>query len=79
MSHTVPGVIHGKTIELAADPGLADGQGVEITIRPSTPPDARTEAILKTAGSMAGDPEFDAVMGEIERRRRSARHRENSV
>ena len=75
MPETIPGTIHGRTIELEADPGLADGQKVEIIIRPATSADARAAAIARTAGSMADDPEFDAVMAEVERRRKSARHR----
>jgi uncharacterized protein (DUF433 family) len=31
---TIQGVIHGKTIELEAEPGLPDGQPVSVEIRP---------------------------------------------
>ena len=72
----VRGVIHGKTIELLTDPGLTDGQEVEMTLRPVDQPDARIAAILRTAGSMANDPEFHAVMEEVQRYRDSARYRE---
>jgi len=72
MSGVVQGVIHGRTIELKADPGIADGVTVEVTIRPLSEPDARVAAILRTAGSMADNPEFDAAMAEVERSRRSA-------
>jgi hypothetical protein len=70
MSGVVEGVIHGKTIELAADPGIADGQKVEVTIRPVVDRQAKIEAILRTSGSMADDPDFEAVMEQIERERR---------
>lgn len=76
MPEVVQGVIHGKTIELQADPGLADGTTVEVTIRPVSESDARVEAILRTAGAMADNPEFDAAMEEVDRYRRSARFRE---
>ncbi len=76
MPESIPGIIHGRTIELEADPGLADGQKVEITIRPSTGAEARSASLARTAGSLADDPEFDAAMAEVERNRRSARHRE---
>src|SRR4051812_9089264 len=61
------GVIHGKTIELAVDPGLEDGQRVrvQVMVRPVADLDAQRAAILRTAGSMADDPEFDAVVGEV--------------
>lgn len=78
MSGVVQGVIHGRTIELRADPGIADGVTVEVTIRPLSEPDARVGAILRTAGSMADNPEFDAGMAEMERSRRSAQFRESS-
>ena len=40
MSEAVEGVIHGKTIELAVDPGLQDGQRVEVVIRRAGRPKA---------------------------------------
>ena len=39
MSHFVEGIIRGKTIELQADPGFAEGQRVSM---PSTPQPPRT-------------------------------------
>ena len=35
-THVIQGVIHGKSIELHEEPGLADGQRVEVTLRPVT-------------------------------------------
>jgi hypothetical protein len=72
------GVIHGKTIELLSDPGLADGQEIEMTIRPLAEPDTRIAAILRTAGSMADHPEFKAVMDMVQRDRDSDRYREQA-
>jgi hypothetical protein len=69
------GVIHGKTIELANDPGLEDGQAVRVIVKPLPTLEQRREAILRTAGSMANDPDFDAAMARVERDRRSARYR----
>jgi uncharacterized protein (DUF433 family) len=37
------GIIHGKTIELESEPGLADGQEVSVEIRPVTREAARPE------------------------------------
>ena len=70
MTGVVEGVIHGKTIELAADPGIPDGQKVEVTIRPVADREAQIEAILRTSGSMADDPDFEAVMEQIQRERK---------
>ena len=38
MTKTVYGVVHGKTIELEENPGVAEGQEVEITIKPVPKP-----------------------------------------
>jgi hypothetical protein len=77
MAEVIQGVIHGKTIALKSDPGIADGATVEVTIRPLPDNDARVAAILRTAGALANDPEFDAAMKEVERFRRSAEFREH--
>ena len=69
MASTVRGVIRGRTIELINDPGIGDGRGVEVTIRTVPNRDAQREAILRTAGSMADDSEFDLIMAQIEQER----------
>ena len=76
MAEVVQGVIHDKTIVLQADPGMEDGATVEVTIRPRPDVDAQKAAILRTAGALANDPEFDAAMKEVERYRGSAEFRE---
>jgi uncharacterized protein (DUF433 family) len=37
---TIPGVIHGKTIELEREPGLPDGQRIAVEVRPLDEPPA---------------------------------------
>lgn len=69
-------MIQGKTIVLEADPGLVEGQRIEVVILPIPRESAHGEAILRTAGSMADDPDFDADMAEIKRARREASFRE---
>ena len=69
MTTSLRGVIRGKIIELADDPGIEDGRGVEVTIRTTANAAAQVEAILRTAGSMADDPEFDAAMAKIQQER----------
>ncbi len=59
------GVIHGRTIELTEDPGVVDGQQVEIFIKYVPPPRPWGEGILRTAGALADDPEWDDIMEEI--------------
>jgi len=63
------GVIHGKTIELLSDPGLSEGQAVEITIRPLGELKEQIAAIRATVGSLAYLPpepwdELDAIIAE---------------
>ena len=58
-SSILRGVIHGKTIELEAEPGLPDGQQVTVTVEPVAhgqrlPPG---EGIRRSAGGWAEDSE----------------------
>jgi hypothetical protein len=71
MSKTFSGIVSGKTIELLQDPGL-DGYRVEVEIRPLASREERIEALKRVAGSMADDPEFDAIMEEIQKDRHRA-------
>ncbi|WP_152050249.1 hypothetical protein [Tautonia marina] len=69
MSRTIQGLIQGKTIALEAEPGLADGQRVEVTIRPLIDPDERKRRLAALAGSLAYLPEeewesLDAIVHE---------------
>jgi hypothetical protein len=43
MSEMIEGVIHGRSIVLEADPGLADGQRVKVRIEPAAAPAAVSE------------------------------------
>src|SRR4051794_4285836 len=65
-----PAVIQGGKIVLEADLGLPDGQKVEVVVLPVPREKTPGEAILRTSGSMADDPEFDEHMAIIERDRR---------
>ena len=57
--------VHGKTIELDEDPGLAEGQDVEIILKAARAQRAWGEGILRTAGALADDPHWDGIMEEI--------------
>lgn len=76
MPEVIEGIIRGKMIELASDPGLAEGQAVQVVVKPLVTLDQRRQALLRTAGSMVDDPEFEAVMRQLESERRSACYRE---
>ena len=66
MVKTVQGTIRGRTIELAEDLGVPDGQAVEVQVRvlPQTPRKPG-DGFLRTEGALADDPEWDAIMEEI--------------
>ena len=38
MSELIRGIIRGKTIHLEKDPGMSDGQEVEVVLRAASPP-----------------------------------------
>lgn len=46
------GIIHGKTIELDADPGLTEGLPVAVTVQPLFSPE---EALRRSFGGWAED------------------------
>jgi hypothetical protein len=66
MTRTLHGKVHGKTIELDEDLGVAEGQEVEVQVR-VIPRTARKpgEGFLRTEGALADDMEWDAIMEEI--------------
>jgi hypothetical protein len=80
MNKTLSGVIHGKTIELAEDPGIADGEKVEVTLRAKQlpgPPPGWSPGCTETAGGMMAEwwtEEDDRILDEIyQERKRSTR------
>lgn len=73
MSIVAHGVIHGNTIELKESPGVADGQEVEVVVRVIQPARFSGDGILRSAGALADDPHWDAIMAEIQRERKLER------
>ena len=67
MSETIHGVIHGKTIELAKNPGIADGRKVDVTVRPVENQRPWGEGIRRSAGALAESwtEEDDKILREI--------------
>jgi hypothetical protein len=59
--------IRGKITELDEDPGVPEGQDVEITVRvvSSNKPTRNGEGFLVTEGALADDPYWDAIMEEV--------------
>ncbi|NQU21749.1 MAG: hypothetical protein HQ567_10735 [Candidatus Nealsonbacteria bacterium] len=66
MNKIVHGVIHGKTIHLTEDPGIADGQEVQVALAAVPPEKAWGDGIRRSAGGWADDPEMNAVMERIQ-------------
>lgn len=73
MNELIHGVIHGRTIELQSDPGLGDGLAVEVLIRPAPVPASTGDGIRRSAGALADDPHWDAIMDEIHQARKQER------
>lgn len=86
MTKTVHGVVHGKTIELDEELGVAEGQSVEVQVRvlagkkqlPGPPPAWQPGGTTTAAGMMSNcwTHEDDQIFEEIQRQRKQERHRE---
>ena len=72
MTKKLHGTVHGRTIELDEDPGVADGVEVELHIQVAT---ARKwgEGILRSAGGWVEYPEMDDIMEKIYQERKLER------
>jgi hypothetical protein len=72
------GIIHGKTIELDDDPGLRDGQEVEVTLRPAEMAATWGEGLRRAAGAMAGlsSAQDEQILDQIQQQRQRAFSRE---
>jgi hypothetical protein len=73
MSKTVHGVVHGRTIKVNEDLGIADGQEVQIKVDLIPSPKKWGEGIRASAGGWADYPEMDAIMEEIHQARKLER------
>jgi hypothetical protein len=78
MIKTIQGTVRGRTIELAEDPGLQDGQAVRVQVTPVAPNAERlAEGLRRSAGALVGEwtEEDDRILEEIhqDRKRESRR------
>jgi hypothetical protein len=73
MTKTIHGTIHGKIIELDEDLGVAEGLAVEVQVTVIQPSQKWGEGILRSAGALADDPHWDAIMEEIHQARKVER------
>lgn len=66
MTKTLHGRVHGRTIQLNEDPGVAEGQEVEIqVIIVVRRPEKSGDGFRRTEGALADDKEWDGIMEEI--------------
>jgi hypothetical protein len=67
MTKTVHGVMHGKTIELDEDLGVAEGQEVEVQVRVVPSTTMWGEGLRRCAGALANEwtEEDDRILNEI--------------
>jgi hypothetical protein len=77
MPRTLHGKVRGRTIELDEDPGVAEGQEVEVQVR-VLPKTGRKpgEGFLRTEGALADDPHWDEIMEEIYQERKKDTRKE---
>jgi hypothetical protein len=73
MTKTLHGTVRGRTIELEEDPGVAEGQAVEVQVRVIEAAQKWGDGIHRSAGGWAAYPELDAIMESIQRERKLER------
>ncbi len=74
MTKTLHGKVHGRTIELNEDPGVAEGQEVEVQMKVISKTRRKPgDGFLRTEGALADDTEWDAIMEEIHQARKLER------
>lgn len=74
MSKSIHGKIHGKIIELDEDPGIADGEDVEVVLQ-QTRPEAGIDGLRRCAGALAEEwtDEDDRILEMLRRDRKVER------
>ena len=73
MFKPIAGIINGRTIELAEDPGMQAGQPVDVVLQPSLPAHIWGDGIRQSAGAWAPFPELDQVLQSIHDERKLER------
>jgi hypothetical protein len=73
MIKIVHGKVHGKTIELDEDLGVAEGEEVQVQVSMVQPSDKWGDGIRRSAGGWADYPEMDTIMERIHRDRKLER------
>lgn len=79
MTHTLRGVIHGNRIDLIDNPGLPEGEEVEIRIRELNKSSRSGASLDRCAGALAESwtDEDDRILAEIQNDRSLSSHRDS--
>ena len=67
------GIIHGKTVELSDDPGMEDGQEVEVMVRLAKENGNWGDGLRRCAGALADSwtEEDDRILDQIYKERQT--------
>jgi hypothetical protein len=76
MTRIIEGVVHGRTIELLEDPGVGEGQKVQVVLSIASTDQPWGEGIRRTAGALADDSDWDAIMAEVHEGRKRERRQQ---
>jgi hypothetical protein len=78
MTKVIHGKVCGRTIELSEDLGLAEGQEVEVSVRPILEAHVRKpgEGLIRTEGALVDDLYWDAIMEEVYQERKNDTRKE---
>jgi hypothetical protein len=79
MTKKLRGTVHGRTIELAEDPGVVDGQEVELQIEVVISGQKWGDGIRRSAGGWVDYPEMDEVMRKIHQQRKLERRPQSDL
>lgn len=79
MPQTLHGIIHGNSIELIGNPGLPEGEEVEVRIIVAKKKPQITDRLDRCAGGLAENwtDEDDHILAELQQDRLHTRHRES--
>ena len=73
MNKTVHGTVHGRTIELHEELGIAEGQEVEILVKLIPGRQVWGEGIVRSAGGLVEHGDLDSILEQIHRERQDER------
>ncbi|MGO8690598.1 MAG: hypothetical protein ACLQLG_13325 [Thermoguttaceae bacterium] len=76
MNKIIEGVVHGRTIQLLDDPGVGEGQKVQVVLSLSCAEETSGEGIRRTAGALADDPYWDQIMAQVHEGRKRERRQQ---